>query len=59
MPTLFDLCPEFNDNTQKWELQETDEQGNALEVYEFDTEKEADSFVNDWIENRDNQSAGL
>jgi hypothetical protein len=45
---LLDLCPEFNAITQKWELQETDERGNALEVYAFDTEKEADDFVIEW-----------
>jgi hypothetical protein len=57
--TLLDLYPEFNKTSQKWEIRETDERGNALEVYTFDTEKEADDFVIDWVEERDNRSAGL
>jgi hypothetical protein len=59
MNTLLDLIPELNATTLKWELRETDENDNTLEVYAFDTEEEADKFINDWIEDRDNKSAGL
>lgn len=59
MNTLLDLIPELNATTLKWELRETDERDNTLEVYAFDTEQEADKFIDDWIEDRDNKSAGL
>jgi len=59
MNTLLDLIPELNTTTLKWELRETDERDNTLEVYAFDTEEEADKFIDDWIEDRDNKSAGL
>jgi len=50
MEILLDLCPEFNDETLKWDVRETDENDNALEVYSFDTEEEAENFVDKWIE---------
>ena len=59
MNKLLDLIPELNATTLKWELRETDERDNTLEVYAFDTEQEADKFIDDWIEDRDNKSAGL
>ena len=59
MNTLLDLIPELNTTTLKWELRETDERDNTLEVYSFDTEEAADKFIDDWIEDRDNKSAGL
>jgi hypothetical protein len=59
MNTLLDLIPELNATTLKWELRETDERDNTLEVYSFDTEEAADKFIDDWIEDRDNKSAGL
>ena len=59
MNTLLDLIPELNTATLKWELRETDERDNTLEVYSFDTEEAADKFIDDWIEDRDNKSAGL
>lgn len=59
MNTLLDLCPEFNNESQKWDIQATDERGNTLEVYSFDTEKQADDFVDEWVADRDNRNAGL
>jgi hypothetical protein len=59
MNTLLDLIPELNTITLKWELRETDGRYNTLEVYSFDTEEAADKFIDDWIEDRDNKSAGL
>ena len=50
---LLDLLPEFNSDTLKWEVRETDESDNTLEVYAFDTEEEAEKFVDDWIEKRE------
>lgn len=50
MLNLIDLCPEFNDETLKWDVRETDEKDNTLEVYSFDTEEEAENFVDKWIE---------
>lgn len=50
---LLDLLPEFNSDTLKWEVRETDERDNTLEVYAFDTEEEAEKFVDDWIEQRE------
>lgn len=49
---LLDLLPEFNSDTLKWEVRETDDRDNTLEVYAFDTEEEAEKFVDDWIEQR-------
>ncbi len=51
--TLLDLCPEFNSYTLQWEVRETDERDNALEVYAFDTEEEADKFIDGWIAQRE------
>ena len=39
---LLDLIPEFNSDTLQWELRETDESDNTLEVYAFSTEEEAE-----------------
>lgn len=50
---LLDLLPEFNSDTLKWEVRETDERDNTLEAYAFDTEEEAEKFVDDWIEQRE------
>jgi hypothetical protein len=47
--TLLDLCPEFNARTQKWEVQKTDERGNAFSVYSFDSEESALYFIDYWI----------
>jgi hypothetical protein len=49
MLTLIDLCPEYNEDSQEWEVQETDERGNAIEVYGFATEEEAEKFIDNWI----------
>ena len=49
---LLDLLPEFNSDTLKWEVRETDDRDNTLEVYAFNTEEEAEKFVDDWIEQR-------
>lgn len=51
MLTLIDLCPEWNEHSQRWEVQETDERGNALEVYDFSTEEEAEKFIGSWVKN--------
>lgn len=59
MNTLLDLCPEYNHKTLKWEVRETDENDNTIEVYDFDSEDVADAFVEFWIEDRDNKKAGL
>ena len=50
---LLDLLPEFNSDTLKWEVRETDDRDNTLEVYAFNTEEEAEKFVDDWIEQRE------
>ena len=49
MLTLIDLCPEYNEDSQEWEVQETDERGNAIEVHGFATEEEAEKFIDNWI----------
>jgi hypothetical protein len=59
MTTFLDLIPELNPQTLQWEVRETDENDNTLEVYSFDSEEKADSFVDGWIEDRDNRSVGL
>jgi hypothetical protein len=59
MTTFLDLIPELNPQTLQWEVRETDEKDNTLEVYSFDSEEKADSFVDGWIEYHDNRSAGL
>lgn len=50
---LLDLLPEFNSDTLKWEVRETDERDNTLEVYAFSTEEEAEKFVDQWIAQRE------
>ena len=47
--TLLDLCPEYNDYTFQWDVRETDEKDNTLEVYSFITEAEAENFIDNWI----------
>jgi hypothetical protein len=47
--TLIDLEPNWNEYSNEWEVCESDERGNALEVYNFNTEDEATAFINDWI----------
>ncbi len=46
---LLDLTPELNEQTGKWEVSETDERGNAIEVYEFPTESAATKFIDAWL----------
>ena len=50
---LLDLLPEFNSDTLQWEVRETDERDNTLEVYAFSTEEEAEKFVDQWIAQRE------
>lgn len=50
---LLDLLPEFNSDTLKWEVRETDERDNTLEVYAFSTEEEAEKFIDQWIAQRE------
>lgn len=57
--TLIDLVPEYNPTSLKWEIRETDEQDNTLEVHSFDSSIEGDAFVDEWIETRDHRDAGL
>jgi hypothetical protein len=57
--TLIELVPEYNPFSQKWEVRETDERDNEIETHSFDSSAEADAFVDQWIETRDNRSAGL
>lgn len=52
---LLDLLPELNGITLKWEVGLSDERGNSLEVYEFDTEDEALIFIDQWIEQHENE----
>ena len=47
--TLIDLEPNWNEYSNEWEVFESDERGNALEVYNFNTEDEATAFINDWL----------
>jgi hypothetical protein len=47
--TLLDLCPEYNSDTFQWDVRETDENDNTLEVYSFITEVEAENFIDNWI----------
>jgi len=49
MNMLLDLIPFFNEYSQEWEVRETDENDNTLEVYGFSTEEEAEKFVDAWI----------
>lgn len=50
---LLDLLPEFNSDTLQWEVRETDERDNTLEVYAFSTEEEAENFIDKWIAQRE------
>ena len=50
---LLDICPEFNSDTLQWEVRETDERDNTLEVYAFSTEEEAEKFIDGWIAQRE------
>lgn len=50
---LLDLLPEFNSDTLQWEVRETDERDNTLEVYAFSTEEEAENFIDQWITQRE------
>ena len=50
---LLDLIPEFNSDTLQWEVRETDERDNTLEVYAFSTEEEAENFIDQWIAQRE------
>lgn len=50
---LLDLLPEFNSDTLQWEVRETDERDNTLEVYAFSTEEEAEKFIDQWIAQRE------
>jgi hypothetical protein len=59
MTTFLDLIPELNPQTLQWEVRETDENDNTLEVYSFDSEEKAEAFIDGWIEDRDNRSVGL
>lgn len=52
MTTLIDLSPYWNEYSNEWEVSETDERGNTLEVYNFDTEDDALTFINEWIEKK-------
>lgn len=49
MNTLLELIPLFNEYSHEWEVRETDENDNTLEVYGFATEEEAEKFVDAWI----------
>lgn len=50
---LLDLLPEFNSDTLQWEVRETDERDNTLEVYAFSTEEEAENFIDQWVAQRE------
>jgi len=50
MTTLIDLSPYWNEYSNEWEVSESDERGNTLEVYGFSTEDDALNFINEWIE---------
>lgn len=50
MTTLIDLSPYWNEYSNEWEVSESDERGNTLEVYGFNTEDDALNFINEWIE---------
>ena len=43
------MFPEFNDHTSQWDVRETDEKDNTLEVYSFNTEAEAENFIDNWV----------
>lgn len=49
---LIDLCPTFENN--KWVIREQlitefDEVGEVVEEYRFNTEVEADAFIDGWV----------
>ena len=50
MITLIEMFPTFNDYTSQWDVRETDEKDNTLEVYSFNTEAEAEKFIENWVE---------
>lgn len=52
MNTLLELCPELNHRTMMWDVRETDEKDNTLEVYSFITEAQAVKFIDNWIESQ-------
>lgn len=52
MTTLIDLSPYWNEYSNEWEVSESDERGNTLEVYGFNTEDDALNFINEWIEKK-------
>jgi hypothetical protein len=49
MITLLEMSPTFNDYTFQWDVRETDEKDNTLEVYSFITEAEAENFIDNWV----------
>jgi hypothetical protein len=49
MITLIEMFPTFNDYTSQWDVRETDEKDNTLEVYSFITEAEAENFIDNWV----------
>lgn len=57
--TLIDLVPEYNPTSLKWEIRETDERDNTLEVHSFDSSEAAEAFADEWAETRDNRDASL
>jgi hypothetical protein len=44
-----EIIPLLNSYSQEWEIRETDENDNTLEVYGFATEEEAEKFVDEWL----------
>lgn len=52
MTTLIDLSPYWNEYSNEWEVCESDERGNTLEIYNFSTYDHALSFINEWIEKK-------
>ena len=49
MITLIEMFPTFNNHTSQWDVRETDEKDNTLEVYSFITEAEAENFIDNWV----------
>jgi hypothetical protein len=43
-----DLCPEFNEETGMWEVQETFLDGSEYAMHSFEHEAYADDFINSW-----------
>lgn len=52
MTTLIDLSPYWNEYSNEWEVCESDERGNTLEIYNFSTYDHALSFINEWIDKK-------